>query len=267
MNKYLRNFFIASKIEPLVRLGYKDLRKKFHARHHAFQAETKAQLFPDSTPKILSGPFTGQSYLDEIIWGSITPRWVGSYEHELWGVLEEIIQTPYKTVIDVGCAEGYYATGLASKLPEANIFAYDLDPFSRDQCTRLRELNKCTSNLEILPWCDHAEVKKRTSGKTLLVIDIEGGEMDFLDPAAEGTLKSLDILVEIHRTGDDVLTNTKTLQGRFEKSHEITLIHSEKDHEPANYNLPEGFDSDPKLFHEGRAYEQTWLWMKTRQAS
>jgi hypothetical protein len=262
MNKYLRNLFIASKIDPLLRIAYKDLRKKFRARHHDFQEETKAKLFPDSPPKILSGPFAGNLYLDEIIWGSITPRWVGSYEHELWGVIDEIVQTPYKTVIDVGCAEGYYATGLATQLPDAKIFAYDLDPFSREQCARLRELNNCTSNLEILPWCDHAELKKRTSGKTLLVIDIEGGEMAFLDPEEEETLRSLDILVEVHRTGENVMTNTKILQDRFQETHEITLISSESKHDPTNYNLPEQLDSDPKLFHEGRAYDQTWIWMK-----
>ena len=56
MNKYLRQFLIASRVPAFVRIGYQDLRRKFHARHHDFQLKIKEWLFPEQAPVILNGP-------------------------------------------------------------------------------------------------------------------------------------------------------------------------------------------------------------------
>lgn len=265
MNKYLRQFLIGSRVPAFVRLGYKDLRKKFHARHHAFQAEIKEWLFPDRAPEILNGPFKGMSYLDETIWGSVTPRWIGSYERELWQVVEEIKETPYDTVIDIGCAEGYYATGLAKHLPGADVYAYDLDPFSREQCERLWKLNDSEGKLNILKWCDYPEYASKHSGRTLCVIDIEGGEMDLLNPEALPELGRSDILVEVHKTNQDVSANAEELTKRFAKTHSITVIETSPDRDSDEYDLPSPLPKEETLersFSEGRPYAQLWLWMK-----
>jgi len=270
MNKYLRQFLIASRMPAFVRLGYKDLRKKFHARHHDFQIEIKKWLFPDRAPEILSGPFQGMVYLDETIWGSITPRWIGSYERELWEVVDEIKKTPYETVIDVGCAEGYYAAGLARALPEANVYAYDLDPFSREQCERLWKMNDSAGNLHILKWCDYEEYASKHQGRTLCVIDIEGGEMDFLNPDSSAEVKRSDILVEIHRTNQEVDQNAEELKSRFDKSHDITVIESVSNRDPDEFDLPSPLPEEKTLkrsFSEGRPYPQLWLWMKQKDES
>lgn len=270
MNKYLRQLFIGSKIEPLVRLGYKDLRKKFRARHEDFQNEIKAWLYPNSQPRILNGPFKGMTYLDEIIWGSITPRWIGSYEKELWEVVEVIKATDYNTVIDVGCAEGYYATGLAAALPHTNVYAYDLDPFSREQCERLWEMNNRAGKLNILPWCDFKEYAHKHQGHTLCVIDIEGGEMDFLRPDLLPELSQSDVLVEVHQTDQDVDTNAKELTRRFEVTHDVQSIEATPDRNPADYQFPEPTPAPEALkraFSEGRSNSQFWLWMKQKTSN
>lgn len=265
MNKYLRQMLIGSRVPTFVRLGYKDLRKKFHARHHKFQGEIKGWLFPDRAPGILNGPFKGMNYLDETIWGSITPRWIGSYERELWEVVEEIKKTSYETVIDIGCAEGYYATGLVTHLPETNVYAYDLDPFSREQCERLWKLNDSTGKLHILKWCDNQEYASKHQGRTLCVIDIEGGEMSFLNPGLLPELKRSDILVEVHRTNQDVRANAEELTKRFESTHTIAVIEATSDRDDSEYELPSPLPDEEILkrsFSEGRPYSQMWLWMK-----
>ena len=267
MNKYLRQALIGSRVPAFVRMGYKDLRKKFRARHEGFQAEIKSWLFPDSSPTVLNGPFKGMPYLDEIIWGSITPRWLGSYERELWDTIEEIKATSYDTVIDVGCAEGYYATGLAWQLPETNIYAYDLDPFSREQCQRLWELNDKPGKLHILPWCDYKEYASKHSGKTLCVIDIEGGEMDFLNPDALPELKTSDIMCEVHQTNQDVKTNAEELTQRFAATHTTVSIEATADRDSSEYDLPKPLPAEETLtraFSEGRSNSQFWLWMKQK---
>ena len=219
-------------------------------------------------PKSLNGPFKGMPYLDEIIWGSITPRWIGSYERELWDTVEEIKSTDYDTVIDIGCAEGYYATGLSWQLPQANVYAYDLDPFSREQCERLWKMNGEKGKLHILPWCDHKEFASKHQGKTLCVIDIEGAEMDFLKPDLLPELQKSDILIEVHRTDQDVTANAEELKRRFGQTHQIESISATPERNPSEYDLPSPLPAEETLtrsFSEGRSNSQLWLWMKQNQ--
>ena len=69
------------------------------------------------------------------------PKLVGSYEAELHGVIEQIVATDYQVVVDVGCAEGYYANGLARRLPSARVYAFDTDPEARHLCEAMAALN------------------------------------------------------------------------------------------------------------------------------
>ncbi len=66
---------------------------------------------------VQGGPFAGMAYLHRSLDGPLPPRLLGCYEAELHGALERILGTRYDTVVDIGCAEGYYAVGLALKMP------------------------------------------------------------------------------------------------------------------------------------------------------
>jgi protein-L-isoaspartate O-methyltransferase len=86
---------------------------------------------------VLTGPFAGVLYLNEPVWGAITLRWIGSHESCLWDVVREIIAKRYESILDVGCAEGYYAAGLCRASPASTVHAYDLDRDSLSQVERL----------------------------------------------------------------------------------------------------------------------------------
>ena len=53
--------------------------------------------------KVITGPFQEMRYGDNVACSAYVAKLVGSYE-ELHAVIEQIIQTPYKAVIDIGCA-------------------------------------------------------------------------------------------------------------------------------------------------------------------
>src|ERR1700683_867887 len=61
---------------------------------------------------VQQGPFRGM-ILSDAVSGSHLPKLLGSYEAELYPVVDVILQRPYRLVIDVGCGEGYYLVGLA----------------------------------------------------------------------------------------------------------------------------------------------------------
>jgi hypothetical protein len=55
-------------------------------------------------------------------------KFLGTYEQELHGVIEKAMESHPKFVLNIGCAEGFYAVGLAIRLNDAQVFAADSDP-------------------------------------------------------------------------------------------------------------------------------------------
>ena len=202
MNKYLRNWMLNSRISWLRDQAVREVRKTHAQRHEQRQRRVFQLLYQEGeSPRVLNGPFAGMVYLNEPVWGSITPRWLGSYEGCLHPVIREIIAANHARVIDVGCAEGYYAVGFCRALPGADVFAFDMDPESRAQVLRLWELNGRPGQLTVGGLLDHAELERLARPHALLMCDIEGGEMQLLDPARCEALKTMDVLVEVHHTG------------------------------------------------------------------
>lgn len=63
---------------------------------------------------VKSGPFRGLQYIvAESICSALVPKLLGSYESELHETLERLLCNDYDLVLDIGCAEGFYAVGIA----------------------------------------------------------------------------------------------------------------------------------------------------------
>jgi hypothetical protein len=85
--------------------------------------KVREALYGTSPIEILDGPFTGLKFVGCSNLGTIVPKWIGTYESQLQPIIESIIGSgDYRTVIDIGAAEGYYAVGLAWRLPHASVF-------------------------------------------------------------------------------------------------------------------------------------------------
>jgi hypothetical protein len=50
-----------------------------------------------------------------------SPKFLGTYERELHRVIERAIWRRPKYVLNIGCAEGFYAVGLAIRLNDAQV--------------------------------------------------------------------------------------------------------------------------------------------------
>lgn len=197
-------------------------------RYGKFQDQLRPLLYGKNPPTVLSGPFQGLPYLDEIgFCGPIFPKWIGSYEDELHPFLEKLLKTPPSVIVDVGAAEGYYAVLLAARLPDSVVHAFDIDPFARRALARLARLNR-VSNLHISSLCtfkDLGELLGPAKDKGLLFCDIEGGETFLVDPVKCPALRHAVIVVELHETGDFPGDGTRNLlQSRFQNSHEIEYV-------------------------------------------
>ena len=141
---------------------------------------------------VQSGPFAGMSYISEAICSSLVPKLLGSYESELHQVLNQILETDYQNVIDIGCAEGYYAVGLALRLPNARVYAMDVDSRARDLCITLAKANNVAERVVIEGACTHDRLNTLIKGRTLIICDCEGCELQLLDPRLAPGLKNTD---------------------------------------------------------------------------
>lgn len=171
---------------------------------------------------IPSGPLAGLKYLTQGSEGEMPPKLCGSYESELNPIISIILQKPYERIINIGCAEGFYAVGLARKMPGVEVIAFDLDPQAQLLCRKMADLNGVGDQLTIRGECTPEEMEKILKPNTLVLCDCEGAETDLLDPATAPSLLQCDVLVELHDFINPELSTLIT--GRFKETHDIELI-------------------------------------------
>jgi hypothetical protein len=183
---------------------------------------------------ILTGPFQGMQYGDDVVYGAFAPKLIGIYEEELHSVIEEIIRRRYSIVVNVGCGEGYYSVGLASRMPDTAVYAFDTDSAAQRYCADLAKLNSVSERVHVRGLCSHRELQQLGGRDSIIICDCEGFEETLLDPDLVPQLASTDVLVELHEFIKPGITNT--ILSRFRNTHALTLIDA-KDRDPEKYPL------------------------------
>ena len=171
---------------------------------------------------VRSGPFRGMRLIGEESWGHIANYLLGAYERELHPVLEQMLDTGYDTVVDVGCAEGYYAVGLALRLPMATVHAFDIDERSQQICARTAAANGVADRVVVSGVCDGPQLQQLITARSLVFVDCEGCEAHLLDPNLVPALGRADLIVELHDFIDPTITGT--VLDRFTATHDIELV-------------------------------------------
>jgi SAM-dependent methyltransferase len=178
------------------------------------------------------GPFKGLRFPRGQVGTDSSSKCIGSYEKELHADIERLLAKGYRRVVNIGCADGYYAVGLARRLPEAQVYAYDLSPESRAACSRMAMENDVAGRLEVRGECTPEELDRAIVGRTLVVMDCEGCEVELLRPDAAPALAGADVVVELH---DFVRPGTsETILGRMSSSHDARVLDSHARH-PGDY--------------------------------
>lgn len=217
--------------------------------------------------KVVSGPFAGLSYVADSRGSVYWPKLLGTYELEVGSVVEAATAKDYRHVLVAGAAEGYYAVGLAVRLPSAQVVAWEPDPGARGLLAELAAMNGVTARLSIEGICDSPALGAAlgTGEHVLLVMDVDGGEAVLLDPRITPALRQVDVLVETHDCF--VPGVTEAIVQRFAPSHEVTRINPI----PRDVSQVVGL-AVPTAWHgallqllsEGRPPGNSWLWLVAR---
>ncbi len=156
------------------------------------------------------------------MWGSTAPFLAGCYEAELRSAIEAIIASGPARVVDVGAAEGYYAVGIALRLPQAMVYAFDIDRNAHEVCHEVALLNGVSERVVIREACTHEGLAELVGPGCAMIVDCEGYESELLNPAVVQGLTSTLILVELHDFVDPTIS--KQIRTRFAQSHDIEVF-------------------------------------------
>jgi hypothetical protein len=193
------------------------------------------------------------------------PMLLGTYEQELHNVFYSWFSHEPEDLVCIGAAEGYYAVGMARRNPTLNVIAYELDPYQKKLLAEVMRQNN-VSNVSVLDRCTQEsliDTLQSISSTPYIICDIEGGEVELLDPDQITALKQAVILVEIH----EVLVEgcEEALRERFDGSHKITEIYGLERQTmdfPSDVRVLDRLFSDKTkvaLMNEGRSSLMKWL--------
>ena len=171
---------------------------------------------------VYSGPLVGLNFVTQSSEGCHIAKLLGTYEQPLHPHLEELTRGKYEKIINIGCAEGYYAVGLTKCFPDAVSLAYDTDPKARQQCKKLAAMNNVDERVNVLSKFSTDDFEQFKQTRVLVFCDIEGGEEKLFHKKTALALSRADIIVESHECFYPGITNT--LVSRFQDTHKITVI-------------------------------------------
>jgi precorrin-6B methylase 2 len=189
--------------------------------HELIRLNLEKRINEEIELKVYNGPFKNMNYINTSSGSEFLPKIIGSYEEPIQPWVIDVINKKYRFILDIGCAEGYYAVGFALSCKETKVYAFDIDLIALKNLQKLIDLNN-VRNVIVKQECTIEQLNSLSNLNTLIFCDIEGNEEYLLDPKLIPNLQFADIIVESHdcfRPG-----MTKKIVKRFKKTHRISII-------------------------------------------
>jgi hypothetical protein len=229
----------------------------------------RSRVIKRSQLRVVSGPFQGMQYIVQSFASVFEPKLLGIYERELHKTIEEAVTSGFTKVIDIGAAEGYYAIGLALRLPKAVVWAFEADEQARSLIRLIAERNNVSDRVHAMGLCRTEDLAAIIPGneKTLIVCDVEGAEATLLNPQTVPGLRNSFLIVEMHtKTAPGII---EILRNRFSGTHHIRTIEQQPRTEfdypyqsfPVNFFPRAYIENSVSEFRQPWQHWMSWFWM------
>ncbi len=131
---------------------------------------------------------------------AVAPKVIGAYEVELLPLMTWVAQAGFARLVNIGSAEGYYCVGLARAAPALRVEAFEMDPAMQRRLAGNARRNGVEARITQHGRADRSSLEAVLANETepFVLVDIEGGERELLDPAAVPALARAWMLVELH---------------------------------------------------------------------
>lgn len=217
--------------------------------------------------QIRYGEFQGVLLPKELVWAKndLASMLIGFYEQQ---VVNWIVNTKvqFHQFVDVGSADGFYLAGiLGSDLAESAI-AFESSQTGQKSSRRTLEINDLQNRCKIFGTADteFLEIVMEHSIKdpdrwSLLMCDIEGGELQLFNSDNIELMRRFFLIVELHEwtysEGD-----LQKLENKFLRTHNLQYLRS-SERNPSSIKEIKDLPDDIRwnLCSEGRRHDMRWL--------
>jgi hypothetical protein len=154
------------------------------------------------------------------------PKLLGIFERELYEAVERLIALAPRTIVNIGAADGWFAVGLARRLPDCQVAAFDINEERMRQLRQIADLNGVADRVRVeARECLHRDLQELLDDRAAVVCDCDGCEGSLLDPELAPSLRQVPLIVESH----DLLVEgtTERLMAAFQATHEIESVSTE----------------------------------------
>ena len=151
---------------------------------------------------VVYGPFKGLKFTEESHWGDSDKgsMILGLYEKEILNELSNIPKE-YEIFIDLGAADGYYGIGVLINDLFKKSYCYEIVDKGRDIMAKTAALNLVNTSVEVRGEATQrivSEIPQEEIDKSVLFVDIEGGEFHFFNDVIFNSFSKAIIIVELH---------------------------------------------------------------------
>lgn len=206
------------------------------------------------------GLFAGMQYP----WDAVDKVWflpaklLGCYEQEVIG---EISGATFDGFVDLGSGDGFFCVGVKMIRSGVTVIGYETDAYQHRAAQSIAEANDVRFSVCGMATADNLVLP---DGRLLVLCDIEGGEVELMDPDLVPRLREASLIIETHaRIRPEVFD---VLTQRFRCSHDIRKIVGQP-RSPSDYPELSGWDAEAAniAVSEGRGEYGSWLVMHPKR--
>ena len=151
-------------------------RKLFKASYSFYRSALEMELRENGELQVASGLFEGMVLSPDVLASQLLPKVLGTYEKEVQDYLKESAADSEKFV-DIGCAEGFYLTGVARWL-DIPCIGIDIDPRSESAIDYAAKANSVSGLINFSTNID--DIRGFLCGSVLCLVDVDGSELQVL---------------------------------------------------------------------------------------
>ena len=215
------------------------------------QKRISLELFNMLNGTVKYGPFKGLHLTHDPWWGQLDlgSQCLGLYEKEILKFIENIEDGQFTNFIDIGAADGYYAVGLLSTGKIQRSICFEKTDKGREAIFTNWKKNGSIGQLVVKAKANFESIATLTEHdleRSLILIDIEGGEFELLNNDTIHKFRHSKILLEIHNWVTDFEEKYKNLLISLDETFCIKII-KRVDRQVDNYMELRDFTDDNRL--------------------
>ena len=195
---------------------------------------------------------------------------LGFYEKEILDIINGFAENEFDTFVDIGAADGYYAVGMLVSKTVKRAFCFEASEIGHAIIKENFELNGSLGQIEVLGRASNNSLQSLTSvdyTKAIILIDIEGAELEVVDANFLSQARGANIIIEVHNWANQFSDKYEKMLRAIDKDFHIHVIEPVERPTKSMPILRSFSDENRALIaSEGRPCLMRFIWLKPKKS-